>query len=55
MVTHARTMPELLAAVPVADADRHDTAEIEVYKDFGETRVAGLGLLNTPPWDWGSR
>ncbi|MGV0625626.1 AAA family ATPase [Mycolicibacter minnesotensis] len=55
VVTHARTMPELLAAVPVADADRHDTVEIEVYKDFGETRVSGLGLLNTPAWDWGSR
>ena len=55
VVTHARTMPGLLAALPVAEADRHDTAEIEVYKDFGETRVAGLGLLNAPAWDWGSR
>lgn len=55
VVTHARTMPELLAAVPIAEADRHDTAEIEVYKDFGETQVAGLGLLTTPPWDWGRR
>lgn len=55
VVTHVRTMPELLGAVPVAEADRHDTAEIEVYKDFGETRVTGLGLLNTPAWDWGGR
>ncbi|WP_046318435.1 AAA family ATPase [Mycobacterium sp. UM_Kg1] len=55
VVTHARTMPELLGAVPVAEAGRHDTAEIEVYKDYGETRGAGLGLLNTPAWDWGSR
>lgn len=55
VVTHARLMPELLATVPVADATRDDAAEIEVYKDFGETRVAGQGLLNTPAWDWGSR
>lgn len=55
VVTHAGVVPELLGAVPVADAARHDPAEIALYKDFGETRVAGLGLLNTPAWDWGSR
>ncbi|MEZ0366514.1 AAA family ATPase [Mycobacterium sp. pUA109] len=46
VVTHARSLLEFLDA---------DAAEVELYKDFGETRVAGLGLLNTPAWDWGTR
>ena len=25
------------------------------YKELGETRVEGLGMLTTPPWDWGKR
>lgn len=55
LVTHSRTMPTLLGAVPVADAAHDDAVQIEVYKDCGETQVAGLGLLNTPAWDWGNR
>ena len=30
-------------------------AEIELYKDFGETRIKGLTMLTTPPWEWGKR
>lgn len=30
-------------------------AAIELYKDCGETRVAGQGLLDIPAWEWGSR
>jgi hypothetical protein len=26
-----------------------------LYKELGETRVKGLGMLTTPPWDWGRR
>ena len=48
VVPHSRTMLEFLDTVPENNA----TVEIELYKDFGETKVAGLGPLNTPPWDW---
>ena len=35
----------------------HDIAAVEIplYKELGETRIEGLGLLTTPPWDWGKR
>ena len=56
VVTHSRAMLEFLNTVPVADAeDDCDAVEIELYKELGETRVQGLGLLTTPPWDWGKR
>ncbi|OJZ69920.1 ATP-binding protein [Mycobacterium paraffinicum] len=56
VVTHSRALLEFLDTVPVADADGSDQAvEIELYKEWGETRVAGQGLLTTPPWDWGKR
>lgn len=56
VVTHSRTIVDFLATEPVADADADAPAvEIELYRDFGETRIAGLGLLDTPPWDWGKR
>ena len=56
VVTHSRLMLEILNTVPVADAeDDCDAMEIELYKELGETRVQGLGLLTTPPWDWGTR
>jgi predicted ATPase len=32
-----------------------DSATIELIKDFGETRVAGLGTFDGPVWSWGSR
>ena len=56
MVTHSRALLEFLDTVPVADADGSDRAvEIELFKEWGETRVAGQSLLSTPPWDWGKR
>lgn len=56
VVTHSRALLEFLDTVPVAEADAFDGAvEIELYKEWGETRVAGQGLLSTPPWDWGKR
>ena len=56
VVTHSRALLDFLKAVPVADADDAETtAEVRLYKDLGETRIEGLGMLNTPPWDWGKR
>lgn len=46
VVTHSAALLELLG----------DAAEgVELYKDRGETKVAGQTMLSTPPWDWGSR
>ncbi|BBZ70224.1 AAA family ATPase [Mycobacterium paraseoulense] len=56
VVTHSGALLEFLDTVPVAEAEAFDGAvEIELYKEWGETRVAGQGLLSTPPWDWGKR
>jgi predicted ATPase len=55
VVTHSRAMLEFLGTVPVAEADDAAAVEVELYKDFGETRIAGLGLLTTPRWEWGKR
>lgn len=53
VVTHSPTLRERLGAVPI-DQDG-DAWEIELYKDWGETKVAGQSLLSTPAWDWGTR
>lgn len=55
VVTHSRALLEFLDTTPVADEDRGSAVEIELYKQWGETKVAGLGLLTTPAWHWGSR
>ena len=56
VVTHSGAMLEFLNSVPVTDAeDDCDALEIELYKEWGETRVEGLGMLTTPAWDWGKR
>jgi predicted ATPase len=57
VVTHSRAMLQFLDTVSVADAVDTDAkaVEIELYKDLGETRIAGQGLLTTPAWDWGTR
>jgi predicted ATPase len=47
VVTHSRAMRELL--------DTDDASEIELYKEWGETRIAGQTMLSAPPWDWGKR
>jgi predicted ATPase len=56
VVTHSQAMVEFLGTTSVADADADTTAvELPLYKDLGETRIEGLGLLTAPAWDWGKR
>lgn len=56
VVTHSRALLEQLGATPLADIDSSAGAvQIELYKDFGETLVAGLAPLSAPAWQWGSR
>jgi predicted ATPase len=56
VVTHSRTLLEQLHATPLADIDSAaDAVQIELYKDCGETLVAGLAPLSAPAWQWGSR
>lgn len=60
VVTHAQTLRSYLGAVPVAGRDNpcegdDDAVELCLRKDFGETRVEGLGILSAPAWDWGRR
>lgn len=55
VVTHSRALLEFLDTTPVADEDRGGAIEVELYKQWGETKVAGLGLLTTPAWHWGNR
>ncbi|OPX06214.1 AAA family ATPase [Mycobacterium sp. AT1] len=47
VVTHSQMMREHL--------DLDDASEIELYKEWGETRVADQTMLSTPPWEWGKR
>lgn len=55
VVTHSRALLKFLDTTPVADEDRGSAIEIELYKQWGETKVTGLGLLSTPAWHWGKR
>ncbi len=32
-----------------------DAAEIELHKQWGETRITGQTMVSAPPWDWGRR
>lgn len=47
VVTHSTVLRERL----------HDAgaAELELYKEWGETLVTGQTVLTTPPWEWGKR
>lgn len=47
VVTHSQMMRGYL--------DVDDASEIELYKEWGETRVADQTMLSTPPWEWGKR
>jgi predicted ATPase len=47
VVTHSDVM-----CAQLAEADAH---EVELTKEWGETRVAGQTPLTAPPWDWGKR
>lgn len=57
VVTHSRSLLESLDTVPVGEtaSTSQDAVEIELYKDWGETRITGQDLLSTPRWDWGKR
>jgi predicted ATPase len=55
VVTHSRALLEFLDTTPVADENRGRAVEVALYKQWGETKVAGLGLLTTPAWHWGNR
>jgi predicted ATPase len=59
VVTHSAAMREQL---DTDDAEGRSGAtrdlvsvEIELYKEWGETRVTGQTMLTAPPWDWGKR
>ena len=45
VVTHSRSLLE----------QTDGAVEIELHKDWGETRITGQDLLMTPRWDWGKR
>ncbi len=56
VVTHSSAMLESLGTTTVSHADEDTTAiELPLYKEVGETRIEGLGMLTAPPWDWGKR
>jgi predicted ATPase len=48
VVSHSAPLIRALQGEP-------DSATVELVKDFGETRVAGLGQFDGPVWQWGSR
>jgi predicted ATPase len=47
VVTHSRGL--------LTEAAAGEAVEIELYKEWGETRVAGQDMLSTPRWEWGNR
>lgn len=47
VVTHSAAMRKHLAD--------DGSTEIELHKDWGETRITGQTNLSAPPWDWGKR
>lgn len=55
VVTHSRTLLEFLGTSPLGEGSDGEAVEIELYKDWGETRISGQTLITTPRWDWGTR
>jgi predicted ATPase len=53
VVTHSAALRTHLGAAPIGSDG--DAWEVELYKDWGETKVAGQDLSTTPPWNWGGR
>ena len=47
VVTHAQGLVEALTAC--------GAVPLRLIKDFGATTLEGLGPLEQPPWNWGSR
>jgi predicted ATPase len=50
VVTHSRILLDALDF-----AGEQGTVQLEIFKDCGETKIVGQGLLTTPAWEWGSR
>jgi predicted ATPase len=48
VVSHAKTLIDALAAAPIC-------ARLHLQKDFGETKLEGATLFNTPKWNWPTR
>jgi hypothetical protein len=48
VVTNSRSLLEYLQTVDDGAVD------VELSRDFGETRITGQSLLTTPRWDWGN-
>ncbi|OMC41409.1 ATP-binding protein [Mycobacterium sp. GA-1841] len=55
VVTHSRALLDFLETTPAADEERGSAIEVALYKQWGETKVDGFGMLNTPSWHWGKR
>jgi predicted ATPase len=55
VVTHSRALLEFLGTSPLGEGSDGEAVEIELYKDWGETRISGQTLITTPRWDWGTR
>jgi predicted ATPase len=59
VVTHSAALREHLHTDDVegrSEATREFvSAEIELHKQWGETRITGQTMLTAPPWDWGRR
>ena len=48
VVSHSMKLIKELRQLP-------QTRAVELIKDFGETRVDGVGPFDAPTWDWGGR
>ena len=48
VVSHATKLIKELRQLP-------QTHAVELIKDFGETKVEGVGPFDGPTWDWGGR
>jgi predicted ATPase len=57
MIRSAATRTQVLVITHAAELVRHLGAEseVELYKEWGETRVDGQTMLTAPRWDWGKR
>lgn len=57
MIRSAATRTQVLVITHAAELVRQLGAEseVELYKEWGETRVDGQTMLTAPRWDWGKR
>lgn len=55
VVTHSRALLDFLDTTPAADEQRGTAIEVALHKQWGETKVDGFDMLNTPSWHWGKR